>query len=616
MIEINCSTCKRPGQVLSASGLCWNCYDSKEKQRYRYMINSRTQILFYTTLLCVFFLLNGLLTIYLAHSFTKHYSQIGNVYIRHGKDIVLFAVYVVLKLCFVITIWKSRYQGVGSKYLNLASDGLLFLIKLGFMISFLLNRISWEHRLSGLIETIDKYTEDNLSSAYIAFFCVFSCLFLVLRAFMCIAAYILNIYYLKYFREFFQNQPNIKRIQNLAHWDFYYQRHPIHQQKNETLFVAAKVEKPLELSEEFLKADLESYVKDAKQLNRLIQNLLSQADTISIKETDLDLYFSYIKDKLSQWKEDNLPTDNYLDTEVIHEFNTRYTNAKERFTQCLIENKTYYDFVNSYTNHFEALMKLITNQRRNVKSMIEQLYTNSSMLYQNNKSKEILTETLTLFDKQVINLSSITLSIDNKATEFDHILITNRGIFLLDIRTFDTSTPFEFVIERDGSWLKKLYVDETTNRLESLDLEAPSENSRNLLKVEKLINDELFNSLDHYIEVNHIVIIANEDLFIDNRSKQTIIRVGELMSIIRSFPIILDESRMKQIEAIIIKHQISSVSYPIPNYRKIIIDQLDEILEKKLQLIRDNSSLIHQVNVISHDLSTKHMLSLLPLIIR
>lgn len=616
MIEINCSKCKRPGQVLSANGLCWNCYGSKEKQRYRYLVNGRTQLLIYSVLLCIIFLLNALPTIILALSFTKHYSHIENVYIRNGKDIAMLAVYSVLKLAFALSIWKNRYQSSGSKYLNLCSDALLFIIKLGFMISYFANQSGWEQRLSSLTETISNYTEDNLSPRYLAFFLVFGIVFLVLRALMCVAAYILNIYYHKYFHEFFNHQTNIKRILNLAHWDLYYKSHPIRQQVNESLFVAAKVERPLELSEEFIRQDLQNYTKDANQIKRLVNHLLSQEESISIKESDLNIYFSYIKDKLSQWKEDNLPTENYLDTEVIEELTAKYNKIKERFTQCLIENKTYYEIMNSYTKHFETPLKLIMNHRHNVKAVVDQLYTNSNMLYQNSKSKDILNETLDLFDKQVINLSNVTLSIDHRVIEFDHILITNRGVFLIDIRTFDTSTPFEFVIERDGSWLKKIYVDGNQSRLEPLDSTAPSENSRNLLKVEKLINEELSNPLNQYMELKHIVINANDDLYIDNRSKQIIIRVGELMSTIRNYPILLDEAQMKLIEAIITKSQISSISYPIPNYRKIIIDQLDELLDKKLQLLRNNSYLIHQVNVVEKDLSTRHKLNFLPILIR
>ena len=615
MIEINCSNCNRPGQVLSAKGLCWDCYDSKEKQRYRYMINGHTQLLLFTTLLCILFLLNGLPTMYLAHTFTKQYSYIENDYIRHGKDILILTIYAVLKIGFAINLWKSRYQGVGSKYINLASEAVLFILKLGFLFHYLSNPSRWELRLSGLTEYLNLYTEDTISSEYLAFFLIFALLFLFLRALTCIAAYLLNIKYQKHYQEFFLNHPNSKRIHNMARWELHYKSHPIGQKKNETLFVAAKVEKPLVVSEEFLREDLGSYVKDVKQLNRLILNLLSQEDAIEVEESDLSIYFSYVKDKLSQWKEDNLSTDNYLDTEVIDDFTAKLNSIKERFTYCSVENKLYYEILNHYINGFETPLRLMTHHRRNVKLMIEQLYTNSNLLYQNTKSKEALNETLALFDRQAINLCGITLSIDDKTYEFDHILVTNRGIFLIDIRTFDTSVPFDFLIERDGSWLKKIYVDGSFSHLESLDAQAPYENSRNLLIVEKFINEALNRPLDQYIELKHIVIIANSDLYIDNRSMQTVIRVGELISTLRSYPIILNEERMKQIETILTNALMTSISYPIPNYRKIIIDQLDELLEKKLQILRENSSLIHQVSVVACDLGKKHKLSFLPLII-
>ena len=556
-----------------------------------------------------------LFRLFITHLFTKRYSLIDNVYIRHGKDILILTVYLILKLGFAINIWKSRYEKVGSKYINLASEAVLFILKIGFMISYQSSPSSWELRLSSLTEKLNNYTDDTLSAEYLSFFLVFSFVFLLLRAIMCIAAYILNTYYSRYYQEFYHIHNFSKQVNHLAHWDQYYRTNPIAKPKNDTPFVASKVEKPLLLEEEFIREDLSTYVKEPNQLNRLLTNLLSSEDNISIKETDLTLYFSYLKDKLSQWKEDNLPTDSYLDTEVIEGFSANYNSIKERFLYCSIENKTYYVLSNQYSNNFELPLKVIANQRRNVKLMIEQLYTNANLLYQNNKSKEYLNETVSLFEKQAINLSGITLSIDDEAIEYDNILITNRGVFIIDIRTFDTSSPFEFLVDRDGSWLKRIYVDNSQSRLEALDVHAPYENTRNLLKVEKLINLELNNPLDQYIEVNHIVIVANDDLRLDNHSTQTIIRVGELMSSLRSHPIIFSEERMKQIEETLHRKQKISISYPIPNYRKAIIDQLDDLLEEKIQLLQSNSTLIHQVNVIANDLSSHRKIDILPIIV-
>lgn len=615
MIEINCSNCKRPGQVLSSKGLCWDCYDSKEKQSYRYMVNSHTKLLFFTLFLCALFLMNAFPTVYLAHSFTSRYSPIDNMYIRHGKDILILAVYLILKLLITVNIWKSRYEKVGSKYINLAPEAMLFLIKMGFLISYLSNPSKWELRLSNLTAKLSNYTDDTLSADYLSFFLVFSFIFLMLRAIMCIAAYILNTYYTRYFQGFYQNYNDSKQINHLAHWDRYYLKHPIIKPKNDTPFVVSKVEKPFLLEEEFIRKDLSSYIKDVDQENRLLHSLLSSEDSISIKENDINLYYSYIKDKLSQWKEDNLSTDNYLDTDVIESFSSNFNSIKELFLHCSIENKTYYVVSNNYSNNFELPLRVIMNQRRNVKLMIEQLYTNANLHYQNMKSKEYLKEAISLLDKQVINLCSITLVIDDEAIAYDNILITNRGIFIIDIRTFDSSLPFEFLVDRDGSWLKRIYLDDKQTRFETLDAHAAYENTRHLLMLEKLINQELNHPLDQYMEVKHIVIVANDDLRLDNRSTQTIIKVGELMSSLRSHPIILAEDRMKQIEDVLYRKQKDSISYPIPNYRKAIIDQLDDLLDKKIQLIQSNTNLIYQVNRIANDLPIKHKMSFLPIII-
>ncbi|MDD5936568.1 MAG: hypothetical protein PUC65_13580, partial [Clostridiales bacterium] len=405
--------------------------------------------------------------------------------------------------------------------------------------------IKAELRLSGLIETLNRYTEDTLSSEYLAFFLHYSLIFLVIRIISCIIAYILNKLCEVYFGSFYDQHQYQKRINNIAHWEFYYHQHPNFFNIPEDQSVASKCEKTIQLEVEAIKEDLTSYIKnDEKLKNTYLQYLLSTDDTISIKTCELDLYLTYIKDKISIWKEDNLVTDSHLEQDVICDVTTKFNCIKDRYQSSMIENQTYFNIFWRYTNDLEGPLKRISTERRNVKQSIDQLYMYSDMLYWHKKCKESINSMMELFDKQAINFDDYSALLDGEIISFDNILITNRGLFLLDIETFDSTVPFELLIERDGCWYKRYQDDNDLPHLESLFTTITATNNHNLLKLEKQLNQLLNRSLDQYIELKGIVILANDDIMLENNSTQSVIRVSELVTVLRSYPIQFNDEQM------------------------------------------------------------------------
>ncbi len=617
MTDANCSRCNKTGETLSSENICWNCYNTKEKANYRYMINSRTQLLLATTLVCIFFLLNAIPTIRLGHEFSQNYSKINNTYIKVGKDLFLLTIYLILKLCFVVNLWKSRYTRIGSKYINLVSEFIVLIIKLIVMNHYLSSPLNAEIRLSGLIEKLNQYTDDNLSSEYIAFFLVYGFVFLIIRAFSCILAYVLNIFCESYFRSFYEQQENRRQISSIAFWEFYYHRHPEYSKATDDQSVAAQSEKVIQLDEASLKEDLQIYIpNDEKKLNHYLQYLQSTEDTLSLKAGDLDIYLTYIKDKICLWKEDNLATESHLNHEVIANITNKFNCIKELYQRCAIENQTYFNIYQHYINDFEEPLKQINNERRLTKQAIEQLYMYCDMLYWHAKCKTSVNTTVELFEKQAINLSDYSILLDGETIDYDNIIITNRGIFIIDIETFDSSIPFELLIERDGNWYKRFYNEDSQLRLESLSPSITSTNNYSMLKLEKHLNQLLNRPLDQYIEMKEIVILSNDDMLLENNSTQTVIRVGELVSVLRSYPILFNEEQMLHMKSILVSQQVPTSNLAIPNYRKLIIEPLESLLEKKIQLVQSNADLIHQIDVVNENLSKKGLYHLVPLYVK
>ena len=117
--------------------------------------------------------------------------------------------------------------------------------------------------------------------------------------------------------------------------------------------------------------------------------------------------------------------------------------------------------------------------------------------------------------------------------------------------------------------------------------------------------------MDEFLDILQLV-AANEELRIENDSTQAVIHSNELVTYIRQYPILYSETLMSQVKSLVLSYQVEATNISVPNYRKLIIDELDDLLSKKIQILNTNSYLIQQVDKMSTDLSHPRRFSFLP----
>lgn len=615
MGENICKKCRKSSSVLSKEGLCYHCDTSKEKTLFLKMINQRTILLSYSILLYLFFLLNAIPTVRCVLYLTKQYSNIPNQYIKYGKDILILSVYGIIKLLIGSGIIKKRYLSEKSRYLHPASELVLFLVKSSLLASLMNHPVQWQQRIHSLTDKLDPITDEQLSSVYLAFLLVFGGIFLLLRVLACIIACVANVFQERQFQDFYHNFDHAGQIGHLAHMEFYLRHHVMLDTSKQTPYLAAKMEPSMQYDQEFLKTDLGSYITDEKKLVQFVLYLLSNEDMITVKEEDILLYYSYIKDKLSQWQDQNTETENHLDQEIIQPFLSQYQSILSAYANCGVEGAVSFELANSYATSLETPMKLLLEQRKQVKQRIDELYFDSGMRMLAKREKETVNHTIALFDRQVINLSDLTLIIDEEEMQYDNILITNRGVFILTSQTFDPALSFELLIEKDGSWWQRTYDENNLPLTVPVDMDLVKNNDRYVLKLEKLINHKLERSLDQYLEFAGITILTNDQIRIENHSTQTLLCAAELIGYIRRYSIIYSEEQMITIRDLILASVVPQRVVKIPNYRKLILDKLDDLLTQKLDLLYRNTKLLHQTEHICKKLKIHRASDSLPLIV-
>lgn len=182
--------------------------------------------------------------------------------------------------------------------------------------------------------------------------------------------------------------------------------------------------------------------------------------------------------------------------------------------------------------------------------------------------EKFVDEYLKIYEDEIINLSNIRLEVDGMSIENDNILITRKGIFILEVKNIGASGSYSILIENDGRWIKKF----SNNSQEVITFNATEQNDRHIAILQKFINNKLNRSIQqhNYLNIEGVVVIANNTVDIKNESMQNIYRISEIYRYINKFDDILSYDEMLKIKDIILEEKLQPKKYPILNYKSEI----------------------------------------------
>lgn len=160
--------------------------------------------------------------------------------------------------------------------------------------------------------------------------------------------------------------------------------------------------------------------------------------------------------------------------------------------------------------------------------------------------------------KYITNISGLTISDDNsQRVECDNILITDKGIFILEVKNYGTEGRFTLNIDVTGRW-ERVYNNK------SYVMDSPfAQNSRHIGIIKNILFER---NID--VPVYGIVVIANDTVDIVNNSEHKVIRVGSLMDTITNFytGYHLDLDVRNKIESILNSLRENQVKHTFSNY--------------------------------------------------
>ena len=180
------------------------------------------------------------------------------------------------------------------------------------------------------------------------------------------------------------------------------------------------------------------------------------------------------------------------------------------------------------------------------------------------KGEEIVNSHLKMYGDEIINLSNIRLEVEGNSIENDNILLTPYGIFVLEVKNFGSTGSYSLKISKDGKW-SKLFKNGTT---ESIEYDATLQNERHARYLQRHINKVLNRTSEDkdYIKVHGLVIIANNEIDIDNDSEQPVFRISEIYRQVSKNKSIFNREELLHIEKIITKYNLPPKKFPRYDY--------------------------------------------------
>lgn len=184
---------------------------------------------------------------------------------------------------------------------------------------------------------------------------------------------------------------------------------------------------------------------------------------------------------------------------------------------------------------------------------------------------------LRLYENRYNILSNIRIEVDKKSSESDVIIISEKGIFIIEVKNYGKSGE-TIKIAEDGTWTKS--SDGYTREVK----DAVDQNKYHCYITNKLLNNELKKrGYDDITEIKciSIVCIANNEVDLRNFSNEIIVRASNIIPTIKNYKKNDNLSPELQLELkrILIENSLTPILYPV-NSRNNKIDVLADNLKK------------------------------------
>lgn len=148
--------------------------------------------------------------------------------------------------------------------------------------------------------------------------------------------------------------------------------------------------------------------------------------------------------------------------------------------------------------------------------------------------------------------------------QMDSILISSKGLFILEVKNVASEGQYEIKIDKTGVW-RAIYPNGKEYVMEQ---NANKQNNRHLIYLNKLINQSLGTSDERYIEAKGITVIGNNKVKVENLSEnQVVLCADEIYNYINKFNMVYNDTQKQYLHNFINKHHKTKPKrHPVVNW--------------------------------------------------
>ena len=243
----------------------------------------------------------------------------------------------------------------------------------------------------------------------------------------------------------------------------------------------------------------------------------------------------------------------------------------------------------SYPKFYEAVTPIIESDAYKTIKNLNAVYKANFIKFNNdlkgtligaNGEREVL-KTLTDFAEisgkdKIRILPNIRLEPNGKSVESDFIVVCPNGVFALEVKNLGSTGSYNITVEKDGLWKKVM----KNGRWKQMPDSISRQNERHLMGIEQVINSQMGNSTESWIEAKSLIVFANNVVGIRNYSNNVIIRDSEIMTEIRKHPICLNEQQIKKIADILLSESLPAKKYKMENWMTKLVGVQLELVQR------------------------------------
>ena len=188
---------------------------------------------------------------------------------------------------------------------------------------------------------------------------------------------------------------------------------------------------------------------------------------------------------------------------------------------------------------------------------------------------------------------------DGISSETDAYVITDKGVFVCEVKNYGKEGQTLFVSEDDRWYI----LDSETGRMIDTKVSATEQNKRHCRATKTFLEKHLGNV---NIPIISVVVIANDEVELVNRSQNPVIYAREIEGFIKQYSNSVDDETKNKIRDAFMEHKMDMVDYPVKlnkgkaEYAKKNLFEMIPYLKANVRIANEMFKLRKKCNLISY----------------